>query len=182
VEEQFAINYFRKIFNLTVSMPYSEQMQELLTTHIQKLYDWEDQEIEAQGRKVGKKAKKLAETISELGLEAEISSVRKYLNVAHNFYAFLKFNPNYVFDPEVSEDFVICLLIVKEAWQPLYEEMMQMSLQQEEPGLETVVKRLKEQHPLSQVQNDFLTLYFEENASFKTKKIAEERRSYPTLA
>ncbi|RQW03235.1 hypothetical protein EH223_10495, partial [candidate division KSB1 bacterium] len=42
VSDDFAINYFRKIFNLTVPMPYSADLQALLLKHIQELYTWSD--------------------------------------------------------------------------------------------------------------------------------------------
>lgn len=184
VEDQFAINYFRKIFNLTLSMPHSAQIEDLLTAYIHELYEWDDPEIVEDGKKVRKKAAKLAQTVSDLGLEAQISSVRKYLNIIHSFYAFRKFNPdNYTFDPDAALDVVVCLLIVKEAWQPLYEEMIRVSLQKDEPDLETVVEYcLDTQQQLSAAQQDFLSRYFKRNAAFKTKKLAEELRKYPTLA
>ncbi len=59
---------------------------------------------------------------STRGEKAEMTSVRKYLNVIHAFYTFQKFNPGYQF--ELKNDFVVHLLIVKEAWQHLYENMI----------------------------------------------------------
>ncbi|PIE35998.1 hypothetical protein CSA56_01655, partial [candidate division KSB3 bacterium] len=123
VGEEFAINYFRKIFNLTVSMPYSEKLEELLLQHIQELYSWDDPD--------GAQAEKLAERLVDLGRRAKISSVRKYLNVIHNFFAFLQFNPNYTFDME--HDFILYLQIIKEAWQPLYEKILLESLNFDKP-------------------------------------------------
>ena len=171
VAETFAINYFRKIFNLTVSMPYSAKLESLLLKHIQELYSWDDPD--------GNKAERLAAKVASLGKQAEIASVRNYLNVIHNVYAFQQFNPDYHFDPAEDEDFVLCILIVKEAWQPLYEQMIQSSLQREQPNMATMVNGLKALLP---VQADFLAKYFGENAPFGGKSLATELTHYPTLA
>jgi hypothetical protein len=90
IEETFAINYFRKIFNLTISMPYhpGPTIHALLTDHTATVYGWDDPTAGA-----------LAEMVSIWGAQAEMASVRKYLNVIHNFYTFLQFNPGYQFDP-----------------------------------------------------------------------------------
>ncbi len=174
VEESFAINYFRKIFNLTVSMPHSTEIETLLRRHIQNLYGWGDPH--------GAKAGKLAQMVANLGLQAEIASVRKYVNVLHNFYAFRKFNPKYAFDPQVNEDFIVCLLIVKEAWQPVYEQMIRTARQREQPDMQTIVQGLVTQQDLSPAQTQFLAKYFGEHAPFQNKYLSQEIARYPTLA
>lgn len=174
VKESFAINYFRKIFNLTISMPYGAKLNSFLLTQIQDLYTWDDPE--------GSKAQKLAEMVFSLGVQAEIVSVRKYMNVIHNFYAFQTFNQDYDFDPEANEDFAVCLLAVKEAWQPLYEQMIQEALQRESPNMENVVNRIKKQHQLLPAQEHFLAKYFGEHSPFGEKYLSTELTKYPTLA
>ena len=82
IGENFSIDYFRKIFNLTISMPYSPDIWRLLSKQIRELYGWEDV-----------KAKELANVIDTWGLQAQIYSIRKYLDIVTDFYVFLKFNP-----------------------------------------------------------------------------------------
>jgi len=176
VTDEFAINYFRKIFNLTVSMPYSADLQVLLLKHIKELYTWDDPD--------GKKAEKLAERVVDLGRRAEMSSVRKYLNVIHNFFAFLRFHPDYTFDME--HDFILYLQVVKEAWQPLYEKILLESLNFDKPTLGTVLERLQAQispkheyFPL--LQTGILPLYFGKKGIFGNKKLGVELQTFPTL-
>lgn len=176
VTDDFAINYFRKIFNLTVSMPYSADLQALLLKHIQELYTWDDPD--------GTKAEKLAERLVDLGRRAEMTSVRKYLNVIHNFFAFLRFHPDYPFDLE--HDFILYVQIVKEAWQPLYEKILLESLNFDKPTMATVLERLsckfppEHEHTLL-LKNGILPLYFGEKGIFGAKKLGAVLHTYPTL-
>ena len=75
IEDTFAINYFRKIFNLTVSMPCNPNVYHLLLNYIKELYAWDDPQ-----------AQQLANMVHSRGIQAEIASVREYLNIIHNFY------------------------------------------------------------------------------------------------
>ena len=78
VSDEFAINYFRKIFNLTVSMPHHDNptIKKLLTDYIRRIYDdWDVRHIEA-----------LAKQVTFWGSCYEMSSIRKYLSVLHNYY------------------------------------------------------------------------------------------------
>ncbi|MCP4379506.1 MAG: hypothetical protein GY794_25460, partial [bacterium] len=79
IEDEFAINYFRKIFNVTISMPFNPKtMPGLLQQHVRDLLNWSENDTKA-----------LAGTIANCGRQADMKSVRKYLNVANNFYTFL---------------------------------------------------------------------------------------------
>jgi len=176
VTDEFAINYFRKIFNLTVSMPYSADLQALLLQHIKELYDWDDPD--------GKKAERLAARVVDLGRRAEMSSVRKYLNVIHNFFAFLRFHPDYTFDME--HDFILYLQIVKEAWQPLYEKILLESLNFDKPTMGTVLERLqtqtsKDDEYSQQLQTGILPLYFGKKGIFGEKQLGRVLQTFPTL-
>ncbi len=176
VSDDFAINYFRKIFNLTVSMPYSADLKALLLKHISELYTWDDPD--------GTKAEKLAERLVDLGRRTEMTSVRKYLNVIHNFFAFLRFHPDYPFDLE--HDFILYVQIVKEAWQPLYEKILLESLNFDKPTMATVLERLsckfppEHEHTLL-LKNGILPLYFGEKGIFGAKKLGAVLHTYPTL-
>jgi hypothetical protein len=168
VTDEFAINYFRKIFNLTVSMPYSADLQALLLKHIKELYTWDDPD--------GKKAKSLAETLIHAGKLVEMTSVRKYLNIIHNFFAFHRFHPNY--QDDAKDDFVLYLLILKEAWQPVYESILQEALKSERPDMITIMGRLTD---LTPTQQRVLSIYFGAHGVFKKKVLAKVLEQYPTI-
>ncbi len=152
VSDEFAINYFRKIFNLTISMPYHQNaaIRDLLTDYIGRIYD---------GEEAGH-ADALATQITLWGSRAEMVSVRKYLNVVHNFYAFLAFNPDYTFTPE-PDDIIIHLLVIKEAWQPLYEELVKEAVKNRTASLKGVVETL-----------------FKQDTARKTPLVQPEQRSF----
>ena len=120
IGESFAISYFRKIFNYTISMPYAKSIPELLKDHIRTLFDWDDPD--------GAKAERLAKLIYTRCLQARVHSIRSYLNILVNFYGFMRFNPEYEFEPE--NPLVLNLLVLKEAWQPIYEDLIQESFRE----------------------------------------------------
>lgn len=177
LEENFAINYFRKIFNLTISMPYQKSVYAMLADHIKPLYtnsikDWNDEKSDA-----------LAKMIYTRGLQAEISRARTYLNIVHNLYAFLRFNPNYQFNQE--SDAVLHLLVVKEAWQSLYETLGREALKNRLETMGELVGRLltEEQGKLASEQTAFLQHYFVDSRSpFSRMVFADLLFDYPTLA
>lgn len=179
IEENFAINYFRKIFNLTISMPQSPTIEEVLNKYLKDLEVLEPE-----------KANVLAKMVSRLGLQIQLYSIRKYLNVITNFCIFLKFNPKYEFTPkkfDPEDDFVINLFMLQEAWQPLYEQLTQEALKERsEMGklIQTVItqKDSQKDSKLSPSQRDFLTDYLGQNSNFAQEYLTEWLAKYPTLA
>ena len=179
LQENFAINYFRKIFNLTISMPYTKNVYTMLLDYIKELYTWDDAKSDA-----------LAKMIYTRGLQAEISSARTYLNIVHNFYAFRQFNaekPNFSADSEAA----IHLLVVKEAWQSLYEELVREALKNRLETMGELVGRLlaadadaqKTEGKLESEQRAFLEHYFVDSRSaFSRLVLADLLFDYPTLA
>ena len=177
LQENFAINYFRKIFNLTISMPYTKNVYTMLLEYIKKLYEWDDAQSDA-----------LAKMIYTRGLQAEISSARTYLNIVHNFYTFKQFNsdkPNFSADSEAA----IHLLVVKEAWQSLYEELVREALKNRLETMGELVGRLlaadaqKPKDKLESEQRAFLEHYFVDSRSaFSRLVLADLLFEYPTLA
>ncbi|RLC01285.1 MAG: hypothetical protein DRI57_31285 [Deltaproteobacteria bacterium] len=177
IEDMFSINYFRKIFNLTLSMPYSPCIGELLERHVRELYEWHDPG--------NRKTKALAAMVDARCLQTQIYSVRKHLNVITNFYVFLKFNPDYRFEPEnfdPRDDFIINLLILKEAWHPLYEKLIGESLRDPAASMEELVDRLIRQEKLLPDQEAFLTDYLGDDSPFADENLSKKLTEYPALA
>lgn len=174
IEETFSINYFRKIFNLTISIPYSSSIGELLKKHISKIYEWDDAD--------GSKAEALAEMIDARGLQTQIHSVRHYLNIIMNFYTFLKFNPEYKEQFNPANDFIVNLLMIKEAWYPLYEKLVQEALKTS-GNMEQLIKSFAEAERVLPEQYEFLSNFFLENdVSFKQEFLFKWLERYPALA
>ena len=180
IGETFAINYFRKIFNLTISMPYHQStvLHAYLTDYIGELLQWDDAQADA-----------LAEMVAIWGAQAEMVSVRKFLNVVHNFYAFSQFNPTYPFNPKA--DVVVFLLLLKEAWQPLYEELVKDAIKARSNTLAELVIKLvgedekREVKTLRPEQHKFLHDCFVESEDFHFDRIKlgdDLLLKYPSLA
>ncbi|PIE34331.1 hypothetical protein CSA56_08075 [candidate division KSB3 bacterium] len=173
LEDSFAINYFRKIFNISFSMPANPPVYTLLTEYIQELMGWNAEEAE-----------KLAGMLNTRGVQAEITSVRKFLNVVHNLYTFQSFNPNYRFTPD--KDFVVYLLLIKEAWYPLYRELLQEALKNRSESVESSVSKVKKacearKEPLLKEQEEFLANYLSSESEFGEEGFYDLLKEYPTL-
>jgi nucleoside-triphosphatase THEP1 len=176
IEEMFAINYFRKIFNLTISMPFSSNIYDILLKYIKEQYEWEDPQ--------GKKNVSLAKIVTEAGLQAEIYSLRKYLNIIDNFNAFRKFNPDYDFTPE--KDFIVHLLVLKEAWQPVYEELIRNALKNHDFPISRLIIELKTNassngKTITENKRKFLEKYFLTDKEFSMECLYQWMVKYPTL-
>ena len=169
IEENFAINYFRKIFNLTISMPSNPKpLPGLLRQHIQGLLGWNEDD-----------AKELARMISTSGRQAEMNSVRKYLNVVNNFYTFQQFNPEHTFS--TGNDLIVYLLVLKEAWQPLYEELVQEAMKNRADKMQDLVSKVTNSHTaLPAEQKKYLESVLIQH--FSQVVLCDELLEYPTLA
>lgn len=177
IEEMFAINYFRKIFNLTVSMPFSSNVYDMLLKYIKEQYEWEDPQ--------GEKTVTLAKMVSEAGLQAEIYSLRKYLNIIDNFNVFLEFSPDYDFNPEM--DFIVHLLVLKEAWQPIYEELIQSALKNRDKTIHQLITGLEgtassKGEPVAKYIEHFFVKYFKSEDKFGKEYLYNWMVKHPTLA
>jgi len=177
IEEMFAINYFRKIFNLTISMPLSLNIYDMLLKYIKEQYDWKAPREE--------KTAALARMVADVGLQAEIFSRRKYLNIIDNFNAFMKFNPGYNFNPE--SDFIVYLLVLKEALQPVYEELIQSALKNRDFPMDRLIIDLKSNasskgKSITESQGKFLDEYFIFNKKFGQEYLYQWMVNHPTLA
>ena len=149
----------------------------MLLDYIKELYTWDDAKSDA-----------LAKMIYTRGLQAEISSARTYLNIVHNFYTFQQFNadkPNFSADSDAA----IHLLVVKEAWQSLYEELVREALKNRLETMGDLVGKLlaadaqKPKDKLESEQRAFLEHYFVDSRSaFSRLVLADLLFEYPTLA
>ncbi len=165
IGDDFAISYFRKIFNLTISMPSNPRtLPDLLQQHSQCLLDWSEDDSKA-----------LSGMITSCGMQADMKSVRKYLNVVNNFYTFKQFNPKYSFN--TGDDLIVALLVLKEAWFTLYEELVQEAMKNRAHKIQGLLTKLKiERDEQRQYIDDFLIHPFPDTV------LCDTLLEYPTLA
>lgn len=171
MKDQFAVNYFRKIFNLSVSMPYTPSVIQLL-----------EEDIIPDTIKVNKEdAALLARIIYSRGRNANITSIRKYTNILYNYFVFFEFNKNYQFEGE--SDLIIILLIFKESWQSLYEVMIEMALKRRSDTVYDVLNNLLEHKHISIEQKEFIKNWIlEKKLNHLDEKFEKILSEYPTLA
>jgi hypothetical protein len=112
------------------------------------------------------------------GLQSHISSVRKFLNIATSFAEFLNSLPQYRWQQE--NDFILNLLVVKEAWPDLYDRLLKES---EQHGLtmQQLIGHMIEQHRLEAPQEKFLTAYVGQHTAFACEYLAVWATYHPML-
>ncbi|MCP4401535.1 MAG: hypothetical protein GY801_30085 [bacterium] len=103
-------------------------------------------------------------------------------NVVNNLHVFRKFNPDYSFEP--GHDFVVHLLLIKEAWEPLYRELIREALKNRDETVEWIVKKVTEdlneqEEPLPKEKQEFLETFM--LRPFGTQKFHEKLKIYPIL-
>jgi nucleoside-triphosphatase THEP1 len=177
IEEMFAINYFRKIFNLTISMPIKPNIYKFLLRYMKEQYGEDDP--------IHQNAGNVAKMIGNSSVDAQIFSLRKYLNIINNFNLFLKFNPDYNNKIGKEHDFIVYLLLLKEAWQPVYEELIKSALMTPTARMEglisSVVARSKEKKILASNVGIFLNKYFGKTTGFDKEYPSKWIQKYHTL-
>lgn len=170
LEADFSINYFRKIFNLTISIPYTANFESLMARYIGELFNQKGN------------LPALAQTIFAMGKEARIGSARKYLNIVNNIFVFSKFNPDYRFNPE-KKDLIMFLLILKEAMQPLFEDLIQTAIVFPDRTLNHLYNAIENKYVtvISSNLDHFVKTYIDQTY-FGEIKLFDLLKRYPTLA
>ncbi len=167
---EFARKVFQQIFPLTLSMPYSANIQEVIVQYIRGTYP-DDMPVRQQ-------ADILATMIYTRGLQSNISGVRKFLNIAANFGEFLGSLPQYRWQQE--NDFILNLLVIKEAWPDLYQRLLDESMTH---GLTMcqLIQHMAEHHRLQAPQEKFLTAYVGHHTAFACEYLAVWLTYHPML-
>jgi hypothetical protein len=159
-DETFVRTYLQKVFQLTLSMPYSSKIKEVLFQYITTWYDWDDPMV--------RKAESLARIVYIRGIQANFSSICQYLRIITKFSVFMNDHSRYEFQPD--DDYIINLFVLKEAWRPLYETLMQEALR-EHVSIERIIHRFVRQNSLRAEQEKFLTAYFDQVPSCAHKHL-----------
>lgn len=163
--------YFRQIFDVTLSMPYSTNITRVLHQYITTLYDWDDPDQQ--------KAALLARIVYTRGLQSHLYRVHQYMDIVTDFHTFLKSHPEYDF--HARNDFVAHLFVVKTAWQAVYNQLLETALHRRRATMEQVIQRLIERNGLLAEQEKFLMAYFGRGAPFARERLATWVAKYPML-
>lgn len=108
-DDNFAINYFRKIFNLTIELPNKtpEKIKTFFQSYIKDLCSVNP-----------KKAGEYADLLITLSDEAGMRGVRGLFNVINNYFTIVNTTKN-----ELSCEQLLPVLVLKEASNDLYDQM-----------------------------------------------------------
>ena len=166
----FARNMFQQIFPLTLSMPYSANIKDVIVQYIRASYP-DDLPVRRQ-------AETLAAMIYTRGLQSNITSVRQYLNIATNFGEFLNSLPQYRWQQE--NDFILNLLVIKEAWPDLYHRLQEESMTHG-LSMQQLIQHMAEHHRLQAPQEKFLSAYIGHNTAFACEYLAVWLTYHPML-
>jgi hypothetical protein len=128
IKPEFAVNYFRKIFNLTIRIPFrTEKLKVFLREHIQRLYPRQSDHTIL-----------VADFIAQLGLDAGLTSLRKYANIIDNLQVFCIFNHINRLEFDSKSDFkikketlILVLLVFQQTWPLLFENFSMKALQKD---------------------------------------------------
>lgn len=127
IKGNFAINYFKKIFNLTINIPKFNiiNLKTSLSKYISNLF-----EIDI------KFSEEISNRIIELSILAGISSFRSIFNIINNFFIIYNFSDSkgelvdvITEDQQKRKktlvyDLVLLILLIKENWNDFYEQMI----------------------------------------------------------
>jgi hypothetical protein len=129
IEGNFAINYFKKIFNLTINIPKFNiiNLEKVLINHISNLFGI-DKEI----------SEKISKRVIELSLLAGISSFRSIFNIINNLFIVYSFadDKEKLIESKIKAaskpgeidtlmyDVVLLMLTIKENWNDFYEQII----------------------------------------------------------
>jgi hypothetical protein len=111
IGRDFAFNYFRKIFNLTVTLPPKTEdgFRDFLGRYIEGLFSGNMDENEAG---------QIAAYLDRLAKWAGATSVRLLLNVANGYFVC-----RHIVGTGLSHEEILNLLFLREAWNEFYEEL-----------------------------------------------------------
>ncbi len=107
-----AISYFRKIFNLTLHIPYSVMIEELVGTYL------EDLEVEQVIGDIN-----FVRVISEEGRYFNVTSIRQYQNILNNYTVVTKLN---AVKSVHEKKAIFYMLILKELSYDTYQKMKRL--------------------------------------------------------
>ena len=125
LKENFAINYFRKIFNLTIPMPYPDGIEKMLTNYISSIFKISDQN----------KINEIAIKVINFSKQSDIKSIRTYQNIVHAYFIFRQFYPNC---EDEDDRLALVLIVLKEQWQTWYENFVSLCFRKNLSSLQVI--------------------------------------------
>ncbi len=149
--EEFAYNYFKKVFNSTINIPFFNEK------HINKIID---NEID----------KKIIETfsdddkefISKIFLSVELKSIRSVKNIFTNFFLHRKLYPN----TDLNNRQIVLLYLFKEKWQTVYDHFIMLCRKNTDKLITNIINtdtQFRNQYKSSYLSNNFITVHLNNN-------------------
>lgn len=127
-KEDYALNYFRKIFNLTFNIPNPVSFHNL----VKKYFD--DLEIGGDND-----SSKFINMIIDDGSYLRINSIRKYQNIVNNFFITTQLNN---VKPFLEKQAILKLLFIKEVDYNLYQRLKLNSIKHRDVNFRSLIKNI----------------------------------------
>lgn len=109
LDEEFAYNYFKKIFNLTLNVPFltKERYQTLIRTRIEELFAMREPDKAKKGLQ-----EKIVICLADNLIKAGVQSIRQAYNILQQWYLLINVYP----EKRKQYDVYLALLTLKECW------------------------------------------------------------------
>lgn len=120
IEDDFAINYFRKIFNLTLQLPSktAELLRTYLTSYIERLFKTESNEAESGLEGELPRIKCVTDIMMGMASVSGTQSLRVLLNTINNYFVVRRTT-----ESTLNHKDVLPFLFLKEVWHEFYEQL-----------------------------------------------------------
>jgi len=157
IESNFAINYFKKIFNYTIELPRvpPENFKKNLISYIKNLFGNQAPII-----------KDMADRVLLLSNLAGNRSLRSIFNVVNQYYVIQQ-----VVDYPVNGDKVLPILFLKEKWHGFYEQVVVEARKSAEPHTE--LRTILSSDELQDLAEPYLRAYLKNDEAKPITTVAE---------
>ncbi len=148
--DEFAYNYFKKIFNSTINLPNFDKIQihNFIDSYLKK---WSTNLINSDEK----------EFIAGCLIYAEVKSIRSVQNIFANFYLYKKLNKN----SSLNNNQVMILNVFKEIWPSEYERLLMQCRKNPSVSISNILSR--EIDPIDRKNDDKLSYKFNQTYSHK---------------
>ena len=155
MESDFAVNYFKKIFNHTIELPCvpPENLKQRLVSYLEELFN-------------GDQLENVADYTLRLSNLAGNRSLRSIFNVVNQYYVIQQ-----VVDYPVNGDKVLPILFLKEKWHGFYEQVVVEARKSAEPHTE--LRTILSSDELQDLAEPYLRAYLKNDEAKPITTIAE---------
>lgn len=159
LDQDFAHNYFKKIFNLTLNIPLltEKSFSTLLTKQTQNIVGSDKDSWKF--LQDAEKKEEIVSTLSQWLIQAEARSIRQAYSILHNFFITIHFQsglkegsePEKKFDSQKEYKVVLFLCTAKECWPDAFSQLQILAKKEPPEDLASLADMLVKEEKASQI-------------------------------